>query len=57
MGLKGIFLAILIIYTIYLWWRSRKNGQKKSHKLVNWMLYVIAVYYGISALVMIIGTD
>ena len=57
MGLKGIFLAILKIYTIYLWWRVRKNAQKKSHKLVNWVLGGIAVYYGISTLIMIIGSD
>jgi cytochrome c oxidase assembly factor CtaG len=57
MGLKGIFLAILIIYTIYLWWRVRKKAQKKSHKLVHWVLGGIAVYYGISTLIMIIGSD
>ena len=57
MGLKGIFLAILIIYTIYLWWRVRKKAQKNSHKLVHWVLGGIAVYYGISTLIMIIGSD
>ena len=57
MGLKGIFLAILIIYTNYLWWRVRKKAQKKSQKLVDWVLGGIAVYYGISALIMIIGSD
>ena len=57
MGLKGIFLAILIIYTIYLWWRLRKKAQNKSHKLVHWVLGGIAVYYGISTLIMIIGSD
>ena len=56
MGLKGIFLAILIIYTIYLWWRVRKKAQNKSHKLVHWVLGGIAVYYGISMLIMIIGS-
>ena len=57
MGLKGIFLAILIIYTIYLWWRVRKNAQKGSHKLVHWVLGGIAVYYGISMLIMIVGYE
>ena len=57
MGLKGIFLAILIIYTIYLWWRVRKNAQKGSRMLVNWLLSGIAVYYGISMLIMIVGSD
>ncbi len=57
MGLKGIFLAILIIYTIYLWWRARKNAQKGSHKLVHWLLGGIAVYYGISTLIMIVGSE
>ena len=57
MGLKGIFLAILIIYTIYLWWRVRKNAQKGSRMLVNWLLSGIAVYYGISMLIMIVGSE
>ncbi len=57
MGLKGIFLAILLIYSIYLWWRLRKKGQKKSHQLVHWVLGGIAVYYGISTLVMIIASE
>ena len=57
MGLKGIFLAILIIYTIYLWWRVRKKTQNKSHKLIHWVMGGIAVYYGISTLIMIIGSD
>ncbi|MBS1255980.1 MAG: hypothetical protein MAG581_01790 [Deltaproteobacteria bacterium] len=57
MGLKGIFLALLIIGTIYLWWKGRKKTQKRSHKLVHWMLGGIAVYYGISALILIISSD
>jgi len=57
MGLKGIFLAILVIYTIFLWWRVRKKGKNKSHKLINWVLGGIAVYYGISTLIMMIGSD
>jgi len=57
MGLKGIFLAILLIYTIYLWWKARKNTNKKSQKLVNWVLGGIAIYYGISVLIMIIRSD
>ncbi len=57
MGVKGIFLAILIIYAIYLWWRVRKNPQKGSHKLVHWVLGGIAVYYGISTLIMIVGSE
>ncbi len=57
MGLKGIFLAILLICAIYWWWRVRKNAQKKSQKLVHWVLGGIAIYYGISALIMIIGFD
>ena len=57
MGLKGIFLAILIVYTIYLWWRVRKNAQKGSHKLVHWVLGGIAVYYVISMLIMIVGYE
>ncbi len=57
MGLKGIFLAILIISTIYLWWRNRKNAQKGSHKLVHWVLGGIAVYYGISTLIMVVGSE
>ena len=57
MGLKGIFLAMLIVCVIYLWWMVRKKAQKKSNKLVNWILGGIAVYYGISTLIMIIGSN
>ena len=57
MGLKGIFLAILIVYTIHLWWKVRRKAQKESHKLVHLVLGGIAIYYGISTLIMIIGSD
>ena len=51
MGLKGIFLAILIICAVYLWRRYRKKSEGKSSRWVDWVLVVVAVYYVILAMV------
>jgi len=53
MGPKGIFLAFLIVCSIYLWRRHRKKAQGISPRWVNWVLGGIAVYYGISIVLMI----
>jgi len=52
MGPKGIFLAFIIVCAIYLWRKYRKKEQPKSSRWVNWVLGGIAVYYGISAVIM-----
>jgi phage shock protein PspC (stress-responsive transcriptional regulator) len=56
MGPKGIFLAFLIVCSIYLWRRHRKKAQAKTPGWVNWVLGGIAVYYGISMLLMIFNS-
>jgi len=57
MGLKGIFLAILIVCAVYLWRRYRKKSEGKSSRWVDWVLVVVAVYYVISAMVMLYGSS
>ncbi len=57
MGLKGIFLAILIVCAVYLWRRYRKKSESKSSRWVDWVLVVVAVYYVISAMVMLFGSS
>ena len=57
MGLKGIFLAILIICAVYFWRRYRKKSEGKSSRWVDWVLVVVAVYYVISAMVMLFGSS
>ena len=57
MGLKGIFLAILIVCTVYLWRRYREKSDGKSSRWVDWVLVVVAVYYVISAMVMLFGSS
>jgi len=52
MGPKGIFLAFIIVCAIYLWRKYRKKKSTKSSRWVNWVLGGIAVYYGISAVIM-----
>jgi len=52
MGPKGIFLAFIIVCSIYLWRKYRKKKPTKSSRWVNWVLGGIAVYYGISAVIM-----
>jgi len=52
MGLKGIFLAILIVCAVYFWRRYRKKSEGKSSRWVDWVLVVVAVYYVISAMMM-----
>jgi len=54
MGPKGIILAFLIVCTIYLWRRYRKKVNGKQSKWVNWVLGGIAIYYGISFILLII---
>ncbi|MBC8257526.1 MAG: hypothetical protein H8E38_00770 [SAR324 cluster bacterium] len=55
MGPKGFFLAFLIVCALYLWRRKRKMLQGKSTRWINWVLGGIAVYYGISLLLMFFG--
>ena len=50
MGPKGIFFSFLIVCSIYLWKKYRKSRNKNHSKLVNWALFFIAIYYGISIL-------
>jgi dolichyl-phosphate-mannose--protein O-mannosyl transferase len=57
MGPKGIFLAFLIVCAIYLWRRYRKTAKGKKPGWVNWVLGGIAVYYGISILLMIFNSS
>ena len=57
MGLKGIFLAILIVCAVYFWRRYRKKSEDKSSRWVDWVLVVVAVYYVISAMVMLFGSS
>ncbi|MDP7170001.1 MAG: hypothetical protein QGF45_01370 [SAR324 cluster bacterium] len=57
MGPKGIFLAFLIVCAIYLWRRHRKKAKGKTPGWVNWVLGGIAVYYGISILLMIFNSS
>ena len=57
MGLKGIFLAILIICAVYLWRRYRKKSEGKSFSWVDWVLVLVVVYYVISAIVMLFGSS
>ena len=57
MGLKGIFLAILIVCAIYLWRRYPKKSEGRSSRWVNWVLAVVAVYYVISAMVMLFDSS
>ncbi len=57
MGLKGIFLAILIVCAVYLWKRYRKKSEGKSSRWVDWVLVVVAVYYVISAMMMMFGSS
>jgi len=52
MGPKGIFLAFIIVCAIYLWRKYRNKEPTKSSRWVNWVLGGIAVYYGISAVIM-----
>ena len=52
MGLKGIFLAFTIVCASYIWKKYRKKGSGKSSRWVNWALVGIAVYYGISSVIM-----
>jgi 4-hydroxybenzoate polyprenyltransferase len=52
MGLKGIFLAILIVFAVYLWRRYRKKSKGKSSRWVDWVLAGIAIYYIILAMMM-----
>jgi dolichyl-phosphate-mannose--protein O-mannosyl transferase len=52
MGPKGIFLAFIIVCAIYFWRKYRKKEPTKSSRWVNWVLGGIAVYYGISAVIM-----
>jgi len=52
MGPKGILLALLIVCAIYFWRRHRKKAQGKPPRWVNWVLGGIAVYYGISVMLM-----
>jgi phage shock protein PspC (stress-responsive transcriptional regulator) len=52
MGPKGIFLAFIIVCSIYLWRKYRKKEPTKLSRWVNWVLGGIAVYYGISAVIM-----
>jgi len=52
MGLKGIFLAFIIVCATYLWRKYRKKESGKYSRWVNWVLFGIAVYYGISAVIM-----
>jgi len=57
MGPKGIFLAFLIVCAIYLWRRHRKTAKGEKPGWVNWVLGGIAVYYGISILMMIFNSS
>ena len=57
MGLKGIFLAILIICAVYLWRRYRKKSEGKSSRWVDWVLVVVVVYYVISAMVVFFNSS
>jgi len=52
MGPKGIFLAFIVVCSIYLWRKYRKKEPTKSSRWVNLVLGGIAVYYGISAVIM-----
>jgi len=52
MGLKGIFLAFIIVFVSYFWWNYRKKELGGSSKWVNWVLVGIAVYYGLSAIIL-----
>jgi len=54
MGPKGIFLAFIIVCAIYLWRKYRKKEPTKSSRWVNWVLGGIVVYYGISAVIMVL---
>jgi|TARA_X000000368_G_C22922464_1_gene663686 phage shock protein PspC (stress-responsive transcriptional regulator) len=56
MGSKGIFLAFLIVCAIYFWRRYRSKVQGKSAVWVNWVLGGIAIYYGISIILIIISS-
>jgi len=56
MGSKGIFLAFLIVCAIYFWRRYRSKLQGKSAVWVNWVLGGIAIYYGISIILIIISS-
>ena len=57
MGLKGIFLAILIVCAVYLWRRYREKSEGKSSRWVDWVLVVVAVYYVISVILMLFGSS
>ena len=57
MGLKGIFLAILIVCAVYLWRRYRKKSEGKSSRWVDWVLVVVAAYYVILAMVTLFASS
>ncbi len=56
MGLKGILVFLLIGFVLFLWRRQRKNSKGKPPRWVDWVLGGMAVYYGISLILMTFGT-